>query len=249
MKKNDAADTPLLYHLRDLRKRLVHILIAVAVCLCVCLYFAKDLYHILAIPMLKVLPAQSSFITTHPIEAWLTYFKTGLLAAVFLATPVIFFELWEFISPGLYKNEKKFTLLFVSFSTLLFICGALFGYYVIFPWGYEYFVGFLDGADARFLPSMKEYFGFSCRLLLAFGIIFELPLLVFLMAVSKIVPLKTLFGIQKYVIVVAFIVAAILTPPDVITQIFLAIPLILLYQIGLLAAWFVLRLSRKPLAF
>ena len=226
-------ETPLLNHLRELRTRLIQILIAVAIAFVICMVFSQERYLILAYPLKKVLPSSSTFIATHPIEAWLTYLKTAFFASLFLVAPVLFYHIWKFVAPGLYPKEKKYTLGFVVLSSLLFVGGAVFGYFVVFPFGFEYFVSFTAGTDIQFLPRMQDYLGFAFRLLVAFGIIFELPMVVFFLGVLGIVSVRSLWNFQKYVIVLAFVVSAVLTPPDVLTQIFLGIPIMMLYEIGL----------------
>lgn len=233
--------SPLIIHLAELKKRLTACVVAVGISFVICLFFAKSLYTLLSLPLQRILPAGSFFIATHPIEAWLTYLKTAGLASLFASTPVLFYELWQFLSPGLYANEKKYTLSFVIFSSLLFVGGALFGYFVIFPFSFDYFLNVIAGTEIHFLPRMEDYLGFAFKMLLAFGLIFELPLLIVFLVLSGIVSVKHLVSFQKYLIVCAFIVGAILTPPDVLSQILLSIPLIALYEVGLFLAWIVTR--------
>lgn len=207
--------------------------------------FAKELFTILSAPLQNALPGQSYFIATHPIEAWLTYFKTALLAGLFASTPVIFYQLWRFVSPGLFPSEKKLSLLFALFSTLLFTGGALFGYFFVFPLGFAYFVGVLGGTDIHFLPRMEDYLGFAFKMLLAFGVSFELPLLIYFLHMAGVVTVKGLMAFQKYVVILILIVAAILTPPDVVSQMMLAVPLMALYELGVLAVYFREKLAKN----
>ncbi|MCP4683276.1 MAG: twin-arginine translocase subunit TatC, partial [Desulfobacterales bacterium] len=161
---------------------------------------------------------------------------TGIL----IAAPVIFYQLWMFTAPGLYQKERKYIIPFVVSSTILFVGGALFGYFVVFPFGFKFFIGFAN-EYVKALPSVKQYFTFSIRLLFAFGIVFELPVVVFFLAKIGLVTPDLLKRKRKYAILMTFVAAAILTPPDVITQCMMAGPLIILYEIGILVA----RLAKK----
>lgn len=238
-------ETPLILHLRELRGCLIKVMLTLIVTTGLSLAFSKDLFNLLSKPLQRILPGQSYFIATHPIEAWLTYFKTALLAGLFAATPILFYQLWKFISPGLYASEKKLSLLFTVFSTLLFAGGALFGYFYVFPLGFQYFVGVLAGTDIHFLPRMEDYLGFAFKMLLAFGVSFELPLVIFFLHVAGLVTVKGLMAFQKYVVVLILIVAAILTPPDVISQTLLAIPLMALYEVGVVVVFFRERIRNR----
>lgn len=230
-------DQTLITHLIELRKCLFNIVICLVIGFGITVFFSKDIYHILAQPLLKVLPENSHFIATHPFEAWLTYLKTALFTGLFLSSPIIFWQIWRFVSPGLYKKEKTFAFLFVILTSVFFVGGALFGYFYVFPYAFEYFAGILTETDIVFLPQMKDYLGFTFRLLLAFGIIFELPIIMVLLTSLGLVSVKRLVSFQKYMIVISFLISAILTPPDVITQILMGIPIIALYELGLLFSW------------
>ena len=238
-------ETPLVTHLRELRHCLVKSIMAIALTMTICAFYSREIFQLLAQPLKNALPATSFLIATHPVEAWLTYFKTTVLAGFFAASPVLFYQFWKFIAPGLYKNEQRLSLVFVIFSTLLFVGGSLFGYFVIFPLGFDYFVSVVAGTDIHFLPRMEDYLSFASMMLLAFGLSFELPLLVYFLALADLVTLSTLVAIRKYVIVLALIVAAVLTPPDVVSQVLLGIPLIALYEVGLLAVFVREKLSKK----
>jgi sec-independent protein translocase protein TatC len=237
------ADEPFMNHLFELRTRIIKVVLSLLVAFGACIYFAKDLYLKLTEPLMAVLPEDSHFIATHPIEAWVTYLKVGLVAGIFLTSPVFFYQFWRFVSPGLKKKELNYLGVFVFFSSFFFIGGALFGYCIVFPLGFEYFVSILSGTDIHFLPQMKDAFAFIARMLFAFGIIFELPLVVFFLAASGIVSFARLMAFQKYLVVIALLAAAFLTPPDIITQVLMSLPMIILYQVGLLGAWLV---RKKP---
>jgi len=241
---NQNPESTLIQHLVELRRRLIYSMLAWLGGIGICLYFSKEIFGYLSLPLKRVLPEGSHFIATHPVEAWTTYFKASLLAGFFLSSPFLFYQLWKFVAPGLLAKEKKVTLGFVISSSIFFIGGSLFGYHYIFPITFQYFSGLFSGTDILLLPRMADYFSLAAQMLLAFGLIFELPLLIYFLASSGIVSFKTLWGFQRYLIVVAFIVGAILTPPDVLSQTLLSIPIILLYQVGLLGAWF--HRKKKP---
>ena len=164
-----------------------------------------------------------------------TYLKVAFLAGILLAVPVIMYQFWMFIAPGLYDKEKRLVVPIVFLSSLFFVGGALFGYFIVFPFGFKFFMGFASDA-IRPLPSMKEYLSFSTRLLFAFGIVFELPLFVTFLAKLGIVDVPFLKKNRKYAILLFFTFSAILTPPDVITQLMMSGPLIALYEVGIIGA-------------
>jgi sec-independent protein translocase protein TatC len=230
--------TTFLDHMGELRKRLIHSTLAIVLGMVLGLTFAKPLYTLLQRPMLKVLPTGSQFITTAPLEAMMTYFKVALLAGIFVSLPYLFYQVWCFVAPGLHQKEKKAMVGFVTFSTLFFVGGASFGYFVIFPMAFQFFITLLHGTDIQFLPQMKNYLNFSIRLILAFGFAFELPLFIYFLAYLGLVTYESLKKARRYVVVVIFIASAILTPPDVISQILMGIPLIILYELSLLVVKF-----------
>lgn len=223
-------------HLQELRTCLIRSLITIAIGMGISLYFSKDIFHLLQRPLLTTLPEGSHFIATTPLEAWTTYLKVSLLSGFFLSLPIIFYQLWTFIAPGLYRKEKRIALLFVVSSTLCFLGGGVFGYFVIFPLGFKFFVTTLGGTEITLLPQMKDYLGFITRMLLTFGLIFETPLLLVLLAQIGIVNHRQLASARRYLIVFAFLLAGVLTPgPDVVSQLLLALPLLGLYEISLIA--------------
>lgn len=226
----------LIAHLRELRQRLIKSVAAYFLAAVLCSFFSRELYDLLSWPLQKIMPSGSHFITTHPVEAWIVYLKTALIAAFFLASPVFFFQIWRFMAPGLVKAERKKAALFSACSALLFVGGACFGYFVMFPMGFTYFVSLLEGTDILFLPRMEDYLSLSFQLLLAFGIIFELPLVVVFLAATGIVDTKQLVAFRKYNVLLSFVLAAVLTPPDAVSQTSMALPMLLLYELGLLGA-------------
>jgi len=226
---------PFTAHLEELRRRLIICFSAVGIGFVICYIFSKRLFELLMQPLLAAMPAEEKLIYTGLPEAFFTYLKVAFLAGALLAVPVIMYQLWIFIAPGLYEKEKRLLLPIVFLSSLFFLGGALFGYFVVFPFGFKFFMGFASDY-VRPLPSMKEYLGFSAKLLFAFGIVFELPLFITFLARLGIVDVKFLKAKRKYAILLFFVFAAILTPPDVITQVMMAGPLIVLYEVSIVGA-------------
>ena len=226
---------PFTSHLEELRKRLIICFIAVGVGFVVSFGFKERLFKILVHPLIGVMKEGETLIYTGLPEAFFTYLKVAFLTGLIVASPIILYEFWMFVAPGLYKNERRMMVPVVLLSSFFFIGGALFGYFVVFPWGFKFFLGFATDT-IRPLPSMREYFGFSAKLLLAFGLVFELPLVLTFLAKLGIVSVEFLKKNRKYAILVFFTGAAILTPPDVITQIAMALPLMALYEISIIGA-------------
>ncbi len=226
---------PFTAHLEELRKRLIICFCAVGIGFVISYFFSKKLFDILMRPLLSVMPPDEKLIYTGLPEAFFTYLKVAFLAGLFLAVPVIVYQLWMFIAPGLYDREKRLVLPIVFLSSVFFLGGALFGYFVVFPFGFKFFMGFASDA-IKPLPSVKEYLSFSTKLLFAFGVVFELPLFVTFLAKLGIVDVPFLKAKRKYAILLFFVFAAILTPPDVITQVLMAGPLILLYEVSIFGA-------------
>lgn len=226
---------PFLSHLEELRKRLIASAIAAGIGFVVCYIFSEELFELLVIPLKKQMPAGDRLIFTNLPEMFFIYLKTAFVSGILLVSPYIFYQLWLFIAPGLYKNEKKYVIPFVIFSTVLFAVGSLFGYFVVFPFGFKFFMGFAN-EYIQALPSVKQYFSFAIKLLFAFGIIFELPVVTFFLARMGLVTSDFLRKKRKYAILLTFVIGAILTPPDVITQCMMAGPLIVLYEISIFIA-------------
>ena len=222
-----------LEHLTEFRTRLMRSFIALAAASVIGLVYCKKIFFILQIPMLKALPEGSNFIATNPFESYVTYFKVAFLAGIFLASPYLFFQLWRFINPGLQTKEKKLLLPASLASAFLFVGGALFGYFVVFPAGFHYINLVLEGTAIRLMPSMSDYLSVASTLLLAFGVTFELPLFIFILGKFGLIQYTHIRQYRRYVVVVLFIVAAILTPgPDVLSQCLMAVPLWILYEVG-----------------
>ncbi|MBW1779121.1 MAG: twin-arginine translocase subunit TatC [Deltaproteobacteria bacterium] len=231
----DDEKQPFLGHLEELRRRLVACAIAVGVGFVASYAFSERLFRLLVMPLKAVMPEGDRLIFTNLPEMFFTYLKVAFLSGILLMAPFIFYQLWMFIAPGLYRHEKKYVIPFVVASTILFVGGSLFGYFVVFPFGFKFFIGFSNEL-VKALPSVKQYFSFAIKLLFAFGIVFELPVVIFFLTKMGIVTPELLRKKRKYAILLTFVLAAILTPPDVITQCMMAGPLILLYEIGILVS-------------
>ena len=199
--------------------------------------FAEQIFGFLLEPAVEALGQNDSQLQAiAPTEIFFTYIKCALLAGFVLTLPVTFYQLWAFIAPGLYDNERKTVLPFVFFSTVLFASGAIFGYSMVFPIVFQFF----NSWDNEWVVSawtMKEVFSLTTRLFLAFGVAFELPLFVFFLSITGIVSAKQLFSATPYAVLIVFVVRAMLTPPDPVSQILLAVPLIVLYLAGVGVAW------------
>ena len=233
-------------HLEELRKRLVRALIVIGIGFGACYYFKEWLFKIITKPLMDVMPKNSYMIYTSLPEAFFTYMKIAFYASMFLTAPFTLYQIWKFISPGLFPREKKYVAPFVLTSTLLFIGGVTFGYYLALPPAFGFFVEF-SSDTLRPMFTMKEYLSFALKLLLAFGISFELPVFIFFMAKLGIINSRMMSKQRRYAILIIFIVAAILTPsPDAFTQCIMAIPLIVLYELSIYVAKFAEKKKSGP---
>lgn len=238
----DETQQPLLDHLVELRGRLVRCVIALALAFVVCLYFASDIFSILVWPLAGAFPeGQGRLIFTKLYEAFFVEIKVALFAAFFVSFPIIANQLWAFVAPGLYAKEKRAFLPFLVATPILFTLGASLAYFLVMPVAFKWFLTFegtAGGLEQEALPAMGDYLDLVMRFILAFGISFLLPILLLLLARAGIVTRAQLVGARRYIIVAAFVVAAILTPPDPLTQIMLAIPLLVLFEGSLMLMWF-----------
>jgi sec-independent protein translocase protein TatC len=228
----DEKKLPLTAHLQELRKRLILAFIAIGVGFFVCYAFKELLFDILAAPLLKVMPIGGSLIFTSVAEAFFTYMKVAFIAAVILVSPFILYQIWAFVAPGLYQKEKRYVVPFVLGGSLFFAVGVLFAYFVAIPIGFKFLLGYATDF-IKPLPSMKEYLSFSIKFLLAFGLVFEFPVVLVLLARIGVVDAKMLARQRKYAILLIFVFAAIITPPDFISQVLMALPLIGLYELSI----------------
>ena len=222
-------------HLVELRKRLAISIFAVMICFGLCFLFWNPLLAWMTAPLKQALPVGSNIVFTQVQEPFFTAMKVAFFAGLILALPVIFWQFWLFVAPGLYENEKKYVIPFVISATFMFICGAAFCYYVVVPLGFQFLINF-GGQLFTAMPSIGEYVGFFTKILIAFGISFELPVITFFLAKIGLIDDVILKKYFRYAVVVIFTFSAIVTPPDVLSQFLMAVPLLGLYGLSILIA-------------
>ncbi|PKN18196.1 MAG: twin-arginine translocase subunit TatC [Deltaproteobacteria bacterium HGW-Deltaproteobacteria-6] len=246
MESNEDLKMSLTEHLIELRKRLTNSLIALGLGFFVCYYFKDWLFGILTKPLTDALPKSSYLIYTGLTQAFFTYMKIAFFASLIITSPFIIYQVWKFISPALLPEEKKMVVPFVFFSTLLFLSGVTFGYFIVLPTAFEFFVSF-NNQYLRAMISFSDYLSFLVTFLLGFGLSFQLPILIFFLARLGIVTDKLLSRNRKYAILVIFVIAAVLTPsPDALSQILMAIPLMFLYEVSIFVARFAAKKKEAP---
>lgn len=224
-----------LEHLEDLRKRIFYSLLALLITVIPAWMLSKDLYRILARPVTQFLPEGTKLAFTTLTAPFMLYIKVSFLAAIFFTSPFIFLQFWYFIAPGLYKKEKKYALPFVLFTTVFFTIGALFAYFIVFPWACRFFLKV--GTDFQPVITVDQYFSLALRIILGISLVFELPTLVFFLSRMGLVTSRWLVKNFKYAVLVIFIIAAVITPtPDMVTQSIIAIPMLGLYGLSILIA-------------
>lgn len=228
---------PLTAHLEELRRKLIIAGASWLVAFLVCYTYAEFLFNLIAEPVRQALPEGATLVFITATEPFFTYLKVGALAGLLLSMPVIFWQIWSFIAPGLYKHEKRYVFPFVLASSLCFALGAVFGFQFVFPMAFKVLIEFGTGSgELNAMLSMGSYLSLSSKLLLAFGLVFELPVVIFFLARMGIVDHKMLARNRKFALLAAFVIGAILTPPDVFSQTALAVPFIILYEIGIIVA-------------
>lgn len=222
-------------HIADLRKRLVISSLTVIAMFFVCFSFYQPILEWMMVPVEAALPKNSQMVAVEIQETFFTALKVAFFAGFIVSLPVIFWQLWLFLAPGLYDHEKKLVVPFVFFATLMFLSGASFAYYIVVPVGFDFLIAFGSNV-VTVLPSIGKYVGFFTKLLIGFGVAFELPVITFFLAKIGLVDDRMLKDFFKYAIVLIFIVAALLTPPDVISQLLMAAPLTILYGVSIYIA-------------
>ncbi|ASJ39971.1 twin-arginine translocase subunit TatC [Vibrio vulnificus] len=231
---------PLISHLLELRNRLLKALLAVLIVFVGLIYFSGEIYEFISAPLVERLPEGATMIATDVASPFFTPLKLTLIVAVFLAVPFILYQVWAFVAPGLYKHERRLIMPLLVSSSLLFYCGVAFAYYVVFPLVFGFFTAISLGG-VEFATDIASYLDFVLALFLAFGIAFEVPVAIILLCWTGATDPKSLSEKRPYIIVGAFIVGMLLTPPDMISQTLLAIPMCLLFEVGLFFARFYTR--------
>lgn len=237
----------LISHLIELRNRLLRAVLAVLLVF-LCLFpWAKDLYSILARPLLLALPQGGQMIATDVVGVFLVPMKVALLVAFVIALPYVLYQVWAFVAPGLYTHERKLVLPLVATSSILFLVGMAFAYFVVFPVVFK-FMASIAPEGVAWMTDIEKYLSFALSTFVAFGVTFEVPVVVIVLVRMGVVSVAKLREIRRYVIVGAFVVGAIFTPPDVLSQLMLAVPLCILYELGIIASALLVRRSETPTA-
>ena len=242
----DASRAPLLDHLIELRRRLIWSFLTLGIAFAICFYFAEDIFTVLVQPLLAA--GQNRLIFTNVFEAFFSQVKVAFFAAGMVSFPVIASQIWLFIAPGLYAQEKRAFLPFLLVTPILFGAGASLAYFFAVPVALHFLLGFegnLGGVSQEALPGVGNYLDFITKFLFGFGVAFLLPVLLMLVERAGLVSLEQLRKGRRYAIVAAFVVAAVLTPPDVISQLLLAVPMMLLYELALIAIWLTHRRRKR----
>jgi sec-independent protein translocase protein TatC len=243
----EGTEQPFVSHLIELRDRLIRALIAVVVCFGVLAVWPgpAHLYDLLAAPLTATLPAGGKLIATNVISPFVVPLKITLMAAFLVALPVVLYQAWAFVAPGLYTHEKKLVLPLVVSSTLLFFCGVAFCYFFVFGQVFRFIQNFAPKSIAA-QPDIEAYLSFVLTMFIAFGAAFEVPIVVVVLARVGLVSIEKLKSFRAYFIVLAFIVAAVITPPDIVSQLALAVPMCLLYEVGIWAAQIFIKHTQAP---
>jgi sec-independent protein translocase protein TatC len=235
-----------LSHLVELRDRLIKSLLVVLALFFVCFYFSGEIMRFLSQPLYQVLPAGTKPIFTDQAGAFFTLTKVAFLTALLLALPWVLYQAWAFVAPGLYEHERKFALPLIVSSVFFLVLGIAFAYTFVLPAAYKFFFAFASQTGADVMQDLQKYWDFTLAIFFGFGLTFEVPVVEMLLVKLGMVTTQQLREARRYVIVGAFIVAAVLTPPDVLSQFMLAVPLCLLYELGIFMAGFIKARSRAP---
>lgn len=225
-----------LEHLEELRVRLIRSLVSLVLGFLASWVYHEEIFHFLTQPLRKAYPGVK-FITTGPSEALVLYMKMAFFVGIFLAAPYLLYQVWAFVAPGLYAHEKSYAVPFIVMGSLFFLGGAAFGHYVLFPTTFGFLIQF-GGEDMQFLPKVDEYYSFYSWFLLGLGLVFQLPVIIFVLARIGLVTPRFLVAHFKYAVLASFVLAAVITPtPDVMAQTMLAVPMLGLYLLGIVVAW------------
>lgn len=237
-------DISFISHLVELRSRLIRVLLVLFLGFLPCAFFARELYSFLAFPLLEKLPQGGQMIATEVVTPFFIPMKVALMVAFLITLPHTFYQVWAFVAPGLYSHEKRLFLPLVFTSSLLFFTGMGFAYFAVLPLVFEFIVHFAPEGVAV-MTDISEYLGFVLSMFLAFGITFEVPVFVLILIRTGLVSIEKMKSIRRFVLVGAFVIGAIFTPPDVLSQILLAVPLYLLYELGIILAVLTMKPSTR----
>jgi len=240
----ELAESSLLSHLLELRSRLIRAFAAVLIVFVPCAYFREEIFHALAQPLLDKLPKGATLIATTVVSPFMTPFKLAFFAAVFIAMPFVLYQAWAFVAPGLYRREKRFAVPLLASSILLFYLGVAFAYFAVFPVMFRFFAH-TTPPGVTLMADIAGYLNFVLTIFFSFGVAFEVPIAVVLLALTGLVSLDKLQSSRGYVLIAIFVIAAFLTPPDAISQCIMAVPMYLLYEGGLLMARLMVGMKRE----
>lgn len=243
-KSEQLAEGTLISHLLELRDRLLRAFIAVILAFIPLAFFANEVFTFVATPLIAQLPKDSSLIATSVISPFMTPFKLAFFVGLFVAMPYVLYQVWAFVAPGLYKHEKRFAFPLLVSSIVLFYCGIAFAYFAVFPVMFEFFAN-TTPAGVRMMTDITSYMDFVLTMFLCFGLAFEVPVVVVLLVLTGLVKVEKLAEIRGYVLIGIFVIAALLTPPDAISQTIMAVPMYLLYEGGIVMARLMRRMRRK----
>lgn len=241
------AEGTLMSHLLELRDRLLRAVLAIFIAALPCMYFANTLYTFVSQPLRDKLPKGATLIATSVTASFMAPFKLALFVAVFIAMPVVIYQIWSFVAPGLYRREKKFALPLLFSSIVLFYCGVVFAYYAVFPVMFQFFAQ-TTPANVVMMTDISEYLSFALTMFFCFGVAFEVPVAVVLLALTGMVKVEKLTESRGYVLIGIFVIAAILTPPDAVSQTIMAVPMYILFEAGVLFARLAVKTRKADLA-